>query len=58
MAWDSLLWSGMNVIAVTASALVLALGALSLFRESGYEFDLRRKSRSRAGRRASDRRAA
>jgi hypothetical protein len=51
--------SGMNIIAVTATALVLAIGALSLFRESGYEFDLRRKSRSRSGgRRTSDRRAA
>jgi hypothetical protein len=35
----------MNIIAVTATILVLALGAVSLVREGGYEFDLRRKAK-------------
>jgi hypothetical protein len=47
----------MNVIAVSASFLVLVLGAVSLLRETGYSFDLRRRqTRPRAGgRRRADR---
>jgi hypothetical protein len=47
----------LSLIAVIASSLILALGAVSLVREAGYEFDLRRKPKRRVlgGRRVSDR---
>lgn len=47
----------MSIIAVASSTIVLLLGAVSLVRETGYEFDLRRKSNRRmlGGRRVTDR---
>lgn len=50
----------MSIIAVAASSIVLALGAVTLLNETGYEFDLRRKPNRRllGGRRNNDRRAA
>lgn len=47
----------MSFIAVISSVLVLGLGAVTLIREEGYEFDLRHKPKRRllGGRRVSDR---
>ena len=49
----------MNTIATFASFIVLSIGAISLLREAGYDFDLRRRPRRRVsgGRRAQDARA-
>lgn len=46
----------MSIIAVVSSSIVLILGAASLVRETGYEFDLRKsKRRMLGGRRVTDR---
>ncbi len=46
----------MSIIAVVSSSIVLLLGAVSLVREAGYEFDLRKSNRRMpGGRRVTDR---
>lgn len=52
----ALTW-GMTAIAAIISSVFLLLGAVALLVESGYSFDLRRRSTRRivGGRRASDR---
>ena len=49
----------MNLIATVASLFVLAVGAITLIRETGYDFDLRRRPKRRipGGRREQDARA-